>query len=140
MRYMTPEAHCKTLSRRITAQRQPKTNRTNNCCAMITLRDRFSNMIATPPAIAPATTACHRRVFLYTHCWCACAERDSRGCRLDNGISTGLTTPDSSSSSSSSGEGGVLDGVMGRTIGSELRMALYSATKEPNEICAFVRS
>lgn len=43
------------------------TNRTNICCPISILRDRFSNIIATPPAIPPATTENHALVRFFVH-------------------------------------------------------------------------
>src|SRR5258708_5639984 len=53
-----------------------ETYRTNICWAMPTLRFFASNIMAVPPAIAPARKACHLRPFFRTQTSCAtaCAE------------------------------------------------------------------
>lgn len=58
-----------------TEEEKKRTNLTNNCCAITVLRPPLllSNRIANPPAIAPATTACHLLVFFRTQTWRICA-------------------------------------------------------------------
>lgn len=81
----SPAAHCRSNRCRSLLKGIHETNRTKSCCAMTFRRERFSKDIAMTPAIAPANTACHRRVFLRTQFWCTCADEDSRASRLSRG-------------------------------------------------------
>lgn len=63
------------------ALNDPCRPRTNICCAIATLLVFFSQLTATAPATAPATTEYHRRVRLRTQTWCACALIERRAWR-----------------------------------------------------------
>ena len=130
-------------------ERSIETYRTKSCCAITLCRERFSNDIATTPAIAPANTECHRRVFLSTQLWCTCADEDSRASRLlpdelrgGVGVGDGDESGELSRTKSSSCSSRMANKfrkfsrrlrLAGNRTGSAFRMVRYNATKLPIE-------
>src|ERR1700728_2293496 len=106
---------------------------------MTVLLDLVSNMIANPPATAPASAACHLRVFFRTDMSCACAERDRRARRRANGTSIVVLGKSSDVDWSSISPSQIVDrrkcedrgSREGKRSGREFIRNLYSETNVP---------